>query len=213
MRYRVWRIVVFFLALFPPVLWLYMGATQRLGPDPGKVLVDNLGQGALVLLLLTLSMTPLRRLSAWGGWIAVRRQLGLWCFTYVLLHAAGYLTFLLGLRFERLLDDLIERPYIIVGAMAFMALLLLALTSNHYSMRRLGVRWRQLHKLVYAILVLGLLHMLWIVRSDIGEWVLYALFGVLLLALRVPVIATWLSSRSIELKTIKKSLTAKFAGL
>ncbi len=213
MRYRVWRIVVFFLALFPPVLWLYMGATQRLGPDPGKVLVDNLGQGALVLLLLTLSMTPLRRLSAWGGWIAVRRQLGLWCFTYVLLHAAGYLTFLLGLRFERLLDDLIERPYIIVGAIAFMALLLLALTSNHYSMRRLGVRWRQLHKLVYAILVLGLLHMLWIVRSDIGEWVLYALFGVLLLALRVPVIATWLSSRSIELKTIKKSLTAKFAGL
>lgn len=210
MRYRVWRIVVFFLALFPPVLWLYMGATQRLGPDPGKVLVDNLGQGALVLLLLTLSMTPLRRLSAWGGWIAVRRQLGLWCFTYVLLHAAGYLTFLLGLRFERLLDDLIERPYIIVGAIAFMALLLLALTSNHYSMRRLGVRWRQLHKLVYAILVLGLLHMLWIVRSDIGEWVLYALFGVLLLALRFPVIATWLSSRSIELKTIKKSLTAKF---
>ena len=213
MRYRAWRIVVFLSALSVPLFWLYMGLTQQLGPAPGKVLVDNLGPGALILLLLTLSVTPLRRLSAWGGWVAVRRQLGLWCFTYVLLHAAGYLTFLLGLRFERLLDDLGERPYIIVGVMAFMALLLLALTSNHYSMRRLGVRWRQLHKLVYAILVLGLLHMLWIVRSDIGEWVLYALFGTVLLVLRVPVIAAWLSSRPIKLKTIRKSLTAKFAGL
>ncbi|MBB1517598.1 protein-methionine-sulfoxide reductase heme-binding subunit MsrQ [Aquipseudomonas guryensis] len=213
MRYRVWRVVVFLLALLPPLLWLYMGLTQQLGPDPGKVLVDNLGQGALVLLLLTLSMTPLRRLSAWGGWIAVRRQLGLWCFTYALLHVAGYLTFILGLRFDRLLDDLSERPYIIVGAMAFIGLWLLALTSNHYSVRRLGARWRKLHKLVYAILVLGLLHMLWVARSDIGEWVLYAVFGATLLMLRIPAVAAWLSARPGTLKSFRKALTAKSAGL
>ncbi|UUY10462.1 protein-methionine-sulfoxide reductase heme-binding subunit MsrQ [Pseudomonas sp. J452] len=213
MRYRVWRIVVFLLALFPPVLWLYMGLTQQLGPDPGKVLVDNLGQGALILLLLTLSMTPLRRLSAWGGWIAVRRQLGLWCFTYVLLHVAGYLTFILGLHFDRLLDDLSERPYIIVGAMAFVGLWLLALTSNHYSVRRLGARWRQLHKLVYVILVLGLLHMLWVARSDIGEWVFYAVSGSALLMLRIPAVAAWLSARPGKVKSFRKALTAKSAGL
>ncbi|MBB2497434.1 protein-methionine-sulfoxide reductase heme-binding subunit MsrQ [Aquipseudomonas ullengensis] len=195
MRYRVWRVTVFLLALPAPLLWLYWGLVQKLGPDPGKVLVDYLGQGALILLLLTLAMTPLRRLTGWGGWVAVRRQLGLWCFSYALLHVAGYLFFILGLRFDQLLDDLSERPYIIVGAMAFAALLLLALTSNHYSVRRLGRRWRQLHKLVYAVACLALLHMLWIVRSDIGEWLLYAIAGASLLVMRAPVVAAWLSAR------------------
>lgn len=199
MRYRAWRVVVFLLALPAPLLWLYWGLAQQLGPDPGKALVDNLGQGALILLLLTLSMTPLRRLTAWGGWIAVRRQLGLWCFTYALLHVAGYLSFILGLRFDRLLDDLGERPYIIVGALAFVVLWFLALTSNRYSVRRLGRRWRQLHKLVYAALGLALLHMLWIVRSDIGEWVLYVSIGVGLLVLRIPVVAAWISVHSAKM--------------
>lgn len=199
MRYRGWRVVVFLLALIAPVLWLYQGVNRQLGPDPGKVLVDNLGLGALILLLLTLSMTPLRRLTAWGGWLAVRRQLGLWCFAYAALHMAGYLSFILGLRFGRLLDDLSERPYIVVGAIAFVILLLLALTSNHFSVRRLGRRWRQLHKAVYAILGLALLHMLWIVRSDIGEWALYASVSAGLLVLRIPAVARWLSSRPMKM--------------
>lgn len=184
MRYPLWRSGVFVAALLFPVYWLYQGLQQLTGPDPGKVLVDNLGQGALILLLLTLSMTPLRHLTAWGGWIAVRRQLGLWCFTYVLLHLTGYLLFILGLDMARLLTDLSERPYIIVGMLALLALLPLALTSNRYSQRRLGARWRQLHKLVYPILVLALLHMLWVVRSDIGEWLIYTVCGLILLILR-----------------------------
>lgn len=199
MRYRGWRVVVFLLALIAPVLWVYQGVDRQLGPDPGKVLVDNLGLGALILLLLTLSMTPLRRLTAWGGWLAVRRQLGLWCFAYAVLHMTGYLSFMLGLRVERLLDDLSERPYIVVGAIAFVLLLFLALTSNHFSIRRLGRRWRQLHKAVYVILGLALLHMLWIVRSDIGEWVLYAFVGAGLLVLRIPAVARWLSASPIKM--------------
>jgi sulfoxide reductase heme-binding subunit YedZ len=195
MRYRYWRLAVFVTTLCPLLLWLYQGVTQSLGADPGKTLVDRLGLGALILLLLTLSMTPLRRLTGWGGWIAVRRQLGLWCFSYVLLHVCGYLLFLLGLDFGQLLDDLHERPYIIVGVMAFTGLLALALTSNQYSIRRLGKRWRQLHRLVYFILGLALLHMLWVVRSDIGEWLLYAVIGVVLLLLRLPALAGRLSGR------------------
>jgi sulfoxide reductase heme-binding subunit YedZ len=119
----------------------------------------------------------------------------LWCFSYVLLHVCGYLLFLLGLDFGQLLDDLHERPYIIVGVMAFTGLLALALTSNQYSIRRLGKRWRQLHRLVYFILGLALLHMLWVVRSDIGEWLLYAVIGVVLLLLRLPALAGRLSGR------------------
>lgn len=195
MRYRNWRLAVFVATLCPLLLWLYQGLMQSLGADPGKTLVDRLGLGALIILLLMLSMTPLRRLTNWGGWIAVRRQLGLWCFSYVLLHVCGYLLFLLGLDFTQLLDDLRERPYIIVGALAFSGLLALALTSNQYSIRRLGKRWRQLHRLVYFILGLALLHMLWVVRSDIGEWLLYAVIGAVLLLLRLPALAGRLSGR------------------
>ncbi len=186
MSYPLWRAVVFVGALFWPLYWLYLALLQLTGPDPGRVLVDSLGRGALILLLLTLCMTPLRRLTAWGGWLAVRRQLGLWCFTYAALHMVGFVLFILGLRLDRLVNELLERPYIIVGALTLLMLLSLALTSNRYSQRRLGLRWRQLHRLVYPVLGLALLHMLWVVRSDIGEWVLYAVIGLVLMLLRLP---------------------------
>jgi len=115
MRYPLWRLGVFLCAASVPLYWLYLAWTSALGRDPGKVLVDNLGQGALVLLLLTLAMTPMQRVTGWAGWLAVRRQLGLWCFTYALLHLAGYLFFLLGADFSRLPEELSERPYILVG--------------------------------------------------------------------------------------------------
>lgn len=189
MRYRGWRLLVFLLAPILPLFWLYQGLTAQLGPDPGKVLVDNLGLGALILLLITLCMTPLRRVSGWGGWLAVRRQLGLWCFFYALLHLCGYLFFILGLRFERLPAEVSERPYIIVGLLAFIGLLLMAITSNRYSIRKLGRRWSPLHRLIYPVLALALLHMLWIVRSDLAEWVLYAAIGAGLMVLRIPLLA------------------------
>ncbi|MGE8179624.1 protein-methionine-sulfoxide reductase heme-binding subunit MsrQ [Pseudomonas fluorescens] len=186
MRFPVWRISVFIVAAVWPLLWLYEAWSFALGPDPGKVLVDRLGLGALVLLLVTLSMTPIQRLTGWAGWIAIRRQLGLWCFAYVVLHLSGYLVFILGLDWSQLGVELSKRPYIIVGSLGFLGLLALAVTSNRYSQRRLGVRWKKLHRLVYVILGLGLLHMLWIVRADLKEWVIYASIGALLLMLRAP---------------------------
>jgi len=189
MRYPFWRIGVFAAACVAPVLWVYQAWIFALGPDPGKILVDRLGLGTLILLLITLAMTPLQRLSGWPGWIAVRRQLGLWCFAYVFMHMSAYAVFILGLDWAQLGVELVKRPYIIVGSLAFLCLLVLAVTSNRYSQRRLGVRWKQLHRLVYLILGLGLLHMLWIVRADLKEWALYASIGALLLLLRVPMIA------------------------
>ncbi|MCQ6259815.1 protein-methionine-sulfoxide reductase heme-binding subunit MsrQ [Pseudomonas sp. Q11] len=186
MRFPVWRIGVFVTAAVWPLLWLYEALMNKLGPDPGKVLVDRLGLGTLILLLITLSMTPLQKLTGWAGWIAVRRQLGLWCFTYVVLHLSGYTAFILGFDWSQLGVELSKRPYIIVGALGFLGLLALAATSNRYSQRRLGARWKKLHRLVYPILGLGLLHMLWIVRADLKEWSIYASIGALLLMLRVP---------------------------
>ncbi|WP_260962671.1 protein-methionine-sulfoxide reductase heme-binding subunit MsrQ [Pseudomonas citri] len=186
MRFAAWRAGVFVAAAVWPLFWLYQAITNALGPDPGKVLVDRLGLGTLIFLLITLSMTPLQKMTGWAGWIAVRRQLGLWCFTYVVLHLSGYAAFILGFDWSQLGVELSKRPYIIVGALGFIGLLALAITSNRYSQRRLGVRWKKLHRLVYLILGLGLLHMLWIVRADLQEWAIYAFIGSILLLLRVP---------------------------
>lgn len=206
MRYPFWRIGVFIAAAIWPLLWLYQAWADVLGPDPGKVLVDRLGQGTLVLLLITLSMTPLQRLTGWSGWIAVRRQLGLWCFAYVVLHLSGYTAFILGFDWSQLGIELRKRPYIIVGVLGFLCLLALAVTSNRYSQRRLGSRWKKLHRLVYVVLGLGLLHMLWIVRADLKEWAIYASIGALLLVLRLPPV-----TRRIPRLTAKKAPSARKA--
>jgi sulfoxide reductase heme-binding subunit YedZ len=189
MRYVFWRLAVFVACCVAPVLWVYQAWIFALGPDPGKVLVDRLGLGTLVLLLITLAMTPLQRLTGWSGWIAVRRQLGLWCFAYVVMHMTGYAFFILGLDLGQLGVELVKRPYIIVGSLGFVCLLALALTSNRYSQRRMGSRWKKLHRLIYGVLGLGLLHFLWIVRADLKEWSVYAVIGGVLLLLRIPVIA------------------------
>ena len=206
MRYPLWRVGVFIVALVWPLFWLYQAWTDVLGPDPGKVLVDRLGLGTLVLLLITLSMTPLQKFTGWAGWIAVRRQLGLWCFAYVVLHLNAYLAFILGFDWSQLGVELRKRPYIIVGALGVFCLLVLAMTSNRYSQRRLGVHWKKLHRLVYVVLVLGLLHMLWIVRADLREWAIYAAAGALLLVLRLPPV-----TRRIPRLMMKKDSSAKKA--
>lgn len=172
-----------------PAWWLYEASASLLGPDPGKVLMDRLGLGALVFLLVSLCMRPLQRVTGWPGWIVVRRQLGLWVFAYIVLHVLAYLFFILGLDWGQLTVELRKRPYIIVGALGLLGLLVLAVTSNRYSQRRLGARWKKLHRLVYAVLGLGLLHFLWIVRSDLREWAVYAFIGVLLMVLRIPAVA------------------------
>lgn len=206
MRYRFWRVGVFLAVSAPPLYWLYLALFGLLGPDPGKTLVDNLGLGALILLLITLAMTPLQQLSRWGGWIAVRRQLGLWCFTYATLHLSGYVLFIAGLRLDLVLRDLYERPYIIVGALAFLGLLALAVTSNRFSIRKLGRKWKALHRLVYGILLLALLHMLWVVRADLGEWLAYALIGGALLAMRFSVVAKALQRAGAGLRENPKKI-------
>ncbi|WP_342649711.1 protein-methionine-sulfoxide reductase heme-binding subunit MsrQ [Pseudomonas sp. REB1044] len=189
MRYPWFRLAIFLIGCSFPLWWLYEAAVSLLGPDPGKVMMDRLGLGALIFLLISLCMTPFQKLTGWPGWIVVRRQLGLWAFAYIVLHVLAYLFFILGLDWGQLAIELRKRPYIIVGALGLLGLLVLAVTSNRYSQRRLGARWKKLHRLVYGVLALGLLHYLWIVRSDLEEWAFYAALGVLLLVLRVPVVA------------------------
>lgn len=188
MRYPWWRLLLFLCVASVPCYWLYLATAAALGPDPGKALVDNLGQGGLILLLCSLAMTPLRTLTGWSGWIAFRRQLGLWAFGYAVLHLFAYLYFILGLDFSGFAAELVDRPYIAVGAIALLGLSVLAATSTRWSMRKLGKRWKKLHRVVFPTLLVVLLHMLWVVRSDAGRWSLYASIAAILLIARVPAV-------------------------
>lgn len=181
-----WRLGVFAAALLPLLWWSWRVAVHAAGPDPGHYLLLNTGQGGLCLLLLTLTLTPLSRLTRWRGFALIRRQLGLWTLAYALLHLACYALFILGLDWSRLGGELVERPYITVGALALLGLTALGATSNRRAMRRLGARWKTLHRLVYVILPLVLLHYLWVVRADLGQWSLYAAAGLALMLLRLP---------------------------
>lgn len=198
MRYPGWRMLLFLGAACFPCYWLYLVGAGALGPDPGKVLVDDLGQGALILLLCSLAMTPLQKLTGSAGWITFRRQLGLWSLAYGVLHLVCYLYFLLGWDFSGFAAELVDRPYIAVGAIALTGLLALGATSTRWSMRKLGKRWKKLHRVVYAIVVIVLIHMLWVVRSDVGEGLLYAFIATCLLLARLPSIQKCLARGGVE---------------
>lgn len=185
----VWRVGVFLAALAPLLFWSWQVANNAAGPEPGRYLLLNIGIGGLWLLLLTLSLTPLTKLTRWKGFALIRRQLGLWTLAYATLHMISYALFILGLNWALLGSEIVKRPYIIVGMIALIGLAVLGATSNKWSMKRLGKRWKPLHKFSYAILGLVLLHFFWVVRADMQEWAMYAAIAALIMSTRLPPVA------------------------
>ena len=173
------------LALWPLVNLVLGVMHDRLGADPVAAITHATGDWALRLLLLSLAMTPLRRLLGQPWPIRFRRLVGLYAFFYACLHLATYLVLDLGGYWTQIFDDIAKRPYITVGFTAWLLLLPLALTSTRGWMRRLGKRWAQLHRLVYAVGVLAVLHFLWLVKSDLREPLIYAALLAVLLGLRL----------------------------
>lgn len=176
------RLVVALLASLPLLVLAINIAGQSLGPDPGQEVTESLGLSAFQLLIATLCMTPLKRWTGWAGWVRVRRMLGLFAFFYAGLHVLAFLQFILG--WSDLWATFTKRPYIVAGALSFLMLVPLALTSTRGMMRRLGKSWKGLHKLVYLIAVTAWVHFIWQARSDIGEMVVYGLVILGLLMLR-----------------------------
>ena len=158
---------------------------DALGPDPVAAIEHELGLWALRLLLLTLAVTPLRQLSGQTVLLRFRRMLGLYAFAYASLHLAAYLALDLRGWWALVFEEIAKRPYITVGFAAWLLLVPLAITSTRGWMRRLGRRWGQLHRLVYAIAALAVLHFWWIVKSDYREPLLYAAILALLLGWRI----------------------------
>ena len=180
--------LVFFLCLLPFLGLVVDGFTGGLGVNPVETVTHVTGEWALRLLLITLAVSPLRTWFGWRRQLLLRRMLGLFAFFYATLHFGAWFILDQGLSLGLMMEDVIERPYITVGFIAFILLIPLAMTSTNGMIRRLGGKnWRRLHKSVYAVGVLAVLHYLWLVKADWIEPAVYALILAVLLSARLPV--------------------------
>ena len=176
---------VLFLACLIPFIALVVGAVNNtLGINPVETMTHETGEWTLRLLLVTLAITPLRRLSGKSWLIKLRRMLGLYTFFYACLHLITYIWLDQYFDWMEIIRDIPKRPFITVGFAAFVLLIPLAVTSNNKMMRRLKKNWVKLHKLVYVIAVLGVLHFLWLVKADTLEPLIYASILLILLGYR-----------------------------
>lgn len=171
------------------------GFYDALGANPIEKITHRTGDWALRFLLITLAITPLRKLFGWKQLIRYRRMLGLFAFFYVCIHFSIYIVFDHFFDVNEIIKDIVKRPYVTVGFAAFVLLIPLAVTSTNKMMKRLGRRWKQLHQLVYVIAVLAILHYLWLVKADVLQPVIHAIVLLLLLVIRAWYQRKELSSR------------------
>jgi sulfoxide reductase heme-binding subunit YedZ len=169
-----------------PLIWTLWDFKQGKLIDPINAFTGRSGQSAIILLLLSLAVTPLVTLTGYRPLIGVRKSLGLWAFTYAILHLYVFAGLDYGFSLQYILKDgLAQKRYILVGAAALLILLPLAITSTRGWMRRLGGNWKRLHKWVYAAGVLAVLHYIWVVKIAVGRPVVYALVLAILLIARI----------------------------
>jgi sulfoxide reductase heme-binding subunit YedZ len=169
-----------------PCAWIVVAlATGRVDGDQVKFIQHTTGLTVLVSLFVTLSVTPLRRLTGWNELIRTRRLIGLTAFWYALLHFLTYVVFDQSLSVAEITEDVAKHPWVLVGFASFLILIPLAVTSTNGWIRRLGgKRWRQLHSLVYPVAAGGVLHFLWLVKKDVRTPLYFAAVLAVLLTLR-----------------------------
>jgi sulfoxide reductase heme-binding subunit YedZ len=172
-------------ALGPAVFLGYRASVGDLTANPIDYITDTTGTSALALLLITLTVTPLRRLTGWNPLIRVRRMLGLFAFFYACLHMLTWLVLDWFFDFESMAADIVERPFITMGMTTFLLLTPLAVTSNAAMIRRLGKRWQLLHRLAYGAAVTAVIHFWWVVKADFREPRLFALALSVLFGFRI----------------------------
>ena len=186
---------VFLLALLP-LLWIsWLTFREMLGANPVERVIHFTGLWTLYFLLITLSITPVRRLFGWNSLLRIRRMLGLFAFFYGTLHLLSYAGIDQWFTWQAIVHDVLKHPYILIGLSGYVLMLPLALTSNAWAISKLKTRWKLLHRLAYVVPALGVLHFAWLVKKDLSEPLLYGAMLLLLLSLRLPVLAQWRITR------------------
>jgi sulfoxide reductase heme-binding subunit YedZ len=182
---KVFRPALFILLLLPALYYSYGMWQDTLGANPLEAIIRGLGDWGLRILLITLAISPVRRLLNWPQILRTRRMLGLYTYFYVVLHLFGYLWFDQFFDWEEIWFDILERPFITVGMISVVLLTPLAITSTKGMIRRLGKNWMRLHLLIYPISVLIVVHFWWMVKLDVTEPMIYSFILTLLLAERL----------------------------
>jgi sulfoxide reductase heme-binding subunit YedZ len=192
---------IFLACLIPLGQLAYNAYTDNLTANPIEYITRFTGSWALIVLLASLSVTPLRKITGWNELIKFRRMLGLFAFFYALLHFSIFVVLDHFFDFARIIKDIYKRPYVTAGFTAFVLMIPLALTSTSGMIRRLGRRWQQLHRLVYVVAIAGVVHFYWLVKADIRRPVQYGAVLALLLGYRLfskwsPALVTRLTGRT-----------------
>jgi sulfoxide reductase heme-binding subunit YedZ len=180
------KIGIFLFALIPLTKLAFNAYTDNLGANPIERITHRTGYWTLVFLLVTLTITPLRRLTGWLWLVRYRRMLGLFAFFYASVHFLTYLVLDQFFDWENIVKDIVKRPYITIGFLAFVLLIPLAITSNNRLIKLVGgKRWLTLHRLIYPIAIGGVVHFWWLVKKDITEPLTFAILLAVLLAIRL----------------------------
>jgi sulfoxide reductase heme-binding subunit YedZ len=188
--------IVFVLALIPLVRLFVLGFFGNLTANPIEFITRSTGTWTITFLSMTLAMSPLRFITGWPQWVQFRKMLGLFSFFYAFLHFTIWYWLDHNLNFTFMINDVIKRPFITMGFIAFVIMSLLALTSNQIAMRLLGVKWKMLHRFIYLIGILGLIHYYWHKQGKNDFAVVYIYAGIIfsLLIIRIPFVKKLIKS-------------------
>jgi sulfoxide reductase heme-binding subunit YedZ len=179
------KIVIFIAGLYPLFRLIFLGVTDHLTANPVEFVERSTGTWALVILMVTLSMTPIKLLAGIAWPIHFRRMMGLFMFFYACLHIVTYAWLDHSLVWLDIVKDIYKHPYVLVGFSAFVLTIPLAITSNKAMIKRLKGNWKKLHQSIYAIAILGVLHYWWLVKKDLTEPIIFALVLALLFGIRI----------------------------
>ena len=195
------KVAVFLGGLYPLARIVLLGFTGGLGANPIEFITRSTGLWTLVFLCITLAVTPVRRLTGLNALLRFRRMLGLFAFFYVVLHFTTYIWFDKWFDVFAILKDIVKRPFILVGFSAFVLLIPLAVTSPKAMVKKLGRRWQTLHKLIYPIAVLAILHFWWM-KAGKHDLILPKIYGAIVVVLLAWRVVVWLRSRMTRTRAV-----------
>ena len=184
---RYLRVIIFTLSLVPIFYVIYQILTDQLGPEPIKDITHHTGKWTLYFIVITLAMTPLKKITKLNIWISYRRMFGLFIFFYASVHLMTYVG--LDYRFDLVSigDDIVKKKYIFIGFLAWLLLIPLVVTSNKKMIKILKDKWKKLHRLIYLISLFGAIHYLWLVKRDLTEPLIYIIVILILLVFRLKI--------------------------
>ena len=181
------KTLVFFLSLWPLYVISYQIIFNQLGPEPVDRIINHFGEWTLIFILLTLSMTPLKKITKSVEWIKFRRMLGLFTFFYASIHMLSYVGLDYRFDFEPLINDVLKKKFIFIGFSAWLLLIPLAITSSERMVRLLKQNWKKIHRLIYIIGIFGVLHYIWLSKTIFFKPLIFLIILVILLLFRIKI--------------------------